>query len=300
MIRYPHADVAGFRPVGVLLAILVGLAAGFFLPAGLDNSPKVHKGFDIYSAALPVGMTAFLLQGFLYRAMGVEVPEAISDLTVVAPQIVYTFCGILFSACIFVAIGMGCRLENYYELLIDPELVTHFSRRYGNAVFLMNVGVYGLFILGYYHLLGAPLNGVTFGVICCMLATCNAGSHPANVLPIMLGYALASGFFRLVSPIFGGSFDQYLSAQPIIVGLCYANGLSPISDKYGWFYGLVAAMMHYCMVTTVPELHGGMCLYNGGFTAAFVCLLMIPGLQRHFTPKLERRAQRKLSKTTFE
>ena len=300
MIRYPHADVAGFRPVGGALAVLVGLAAGFFLPAGLDNSPKVHKGFDIYSAALPVGMTAFLLQGFLYRAMGVEVPEAISDLTVVAPQIVYTFCFTLFGACIFVALGMGCRLEDYYELLIDPELVTHFSRRYGNSVFLMNVGVYGLFILGYYHLIGAPFNGVTFGVIFCMLATCNAGSHPANVLPIMLGYALASGFFRLVSPIFGGSFDQYLSAQPIIVGLCYANGLSPISDKYGWFYGLVAAMMHYCMVTTVPELHGGMCLYNGGFTAAFVCLLMIPGLQRHFTPKLERRAQRKLSKTTFE
>lgn len=300
MIRYPYAEVTGFRIGGIVLAVLVGLAAGFFLPAGLDNSPKVHKGFDIYSAALPVGMTAFLIQGVLYRAMGIEVPQAVSDLTVVSPTIVNTFCIFLFSLCIVVAIGMGCRLQQYYELLINPDLVTHFTRRYGNAVFLMNVGFYGLFILAYYHLIGAPFNGVTFGVIFCMLATCNAGSHPANVLPIMLGYALASLLFRLLSPLVHGEFTQFLSSQSIIVGLCYANGLTPISDKYGWFYGMVAAMMHYCMVTTVPELHGGMCLYNGGFTAAFVCLLMIPGLQRHFTPKLERRAQRKLSQAKFE
>ena len=68
------------------------------------------------------------------------------------------------------------------------------------------------------------------------------------------------------------------------------TGLSPIADRYGWFYGMVAAMLHYCMVTTVPQLHGGMCLYNGGFTAALVCLLMIPALERHFRTKHERRA----------
>ena len=105
----------------------------------------------------------------------------------------------------------------------------------------------------------------------------------------MLGYALASHLFELVSPFVGGVFTQSLNNQSIVVGLCYANGLSPISDKYGWHYGMIAAMMHFCMVTTVPELHGGMCLYNGGFTAALVCMLMLPGLERHFKPKLERR-----------
>ena len=66
-----------------------------------------------------------------------------------------------------------------------------------------------------------------------------------------------------------------------------------ISDIYGWRYGFVAAMMHFFMVTTLPQVHGGMCLYNGGFTAALVCLLMVPSLERHFLPKLERRALRK-------
>ena len=47
MIRYPHAEVVGFNVVGILLALLVGFVIGFFLPAGLDHSPKVHKGFDL-------------------------------------------------------------------------------------------------------------------------------------------------------------------------------------------------------------------------------------------------------------
>ena len=293
LVRYPNPEVVGLSPTGFAMALAVGLLAGFFVPAGLDNSAIVHKGFDLYSAALPVGMTAFLLQGFLYKAMGVEVPPSVSDLSTVSPVICNTFCIALFSGCIVVSWLMGCRPKDYWKLMTDPEPIVNFSATYGNATMLMNVGLYGLFILGYYNLIGAPFNGVTFGVMFCMLSTCNAGSHPSNIWPIMLGYALASELFQLLNPLSGGDFIQYLHAQPIIVGLCYANGLSPISDKYGWRYGMVAAMMHFCMVTTVPELHGGMCLYNGGFTAALVCLLMLPGLERHFKPKLERREARK-------
>ena len=293
MVRYPDPETICFNLTGVLLALAVGITVGFFLPAGLDNSPKIHKGFDLYSAALPVGMTAFLLQGCMYKAMGIEAPPQISDLSVASPVIVNSFCLVLFSSFVVIAFLMGCRPKDYWQLMIDPEPVTNFSTTYGNATMLMNVGLYGLFILGYYNLVDAPMNGVTFGVIFCMLSTCNSGSHPANIWPILLGYGLASKIFQFLSPLAGGVFSQGLNAQSIVVGLCYANGLSPVADKYGWRYGMTAAMMHFCMVTTVPELHGGMCLYNGGFTAALVCLLMLPGLERHFKPKLERREQRK-------
>ena len=292
MVRYPNADVTGFSVHGVLIALGVGLVVGFFLPAGLSNSPIVHKGFDLYSAALPVGMTAFLMQGVLYRAMGVAVPDAVSDLSVSSHLITNVFCIILFGSLVVIAYFMGCGPKDYWKLLCDPDHVVNFADTYGNATMLMNVGVYGLFILLYYNCIGAEFNGVTFGVMFCMLATCNSGSHPGNVWPIMLGYAVASKLFQLLVMFTGGNFTQYLHSQAIIVGLCYANGLSPIADKYGWRYGMVAAMMHYCMVTTVPELHGSMCLYNGGFTAALVCLLMVPGLERHFKTKQERHALR--------
>lgn len=76
LFRYPHAEALGFHWAGLGLAVLVGVCIGFFLPAGLAYSPKVHKGFDLYSAALPIGMTAFLLQGILYKTHGVELPAA--------------------------------------------------------------------------------------------------------------------------------------------------------------------------------------------------------------------------------
>ena len=292
LLRYPNAETIGFNLPGLGLALLVGLCIGFFLPAGLAHAPAVHKGFDLYSAALPIGMTAFLLNATLFKTLGVDLPAApAADTLQVASQMtVNIFCGVVFGLCIVFAFLMGCKPKDYWRLLSDPALVNNFSSTYGNATFLMNLGVYGLFILGYYNAIGATFNGVTFGVIFCMLACCNSGSHPGNVWPIMLGYVVASTVFGWLAPLVGGNFTLPVNAQAIVVGLCYANGLSPIADKYGWKYGFVAAIMHYLLVTSVPNLHGGFCLYNGGFTAALICLILVPELERFSKTKDERKA----------
>ncbi len=294
LVRYPHAEAIGFNWLGLGLALFVGLIIGFFLPAGLAHSPKVHKGFDLYSAALPIGMTAFFLNATLFKTMGVSLPKALSDLAPESMKVASTmtaniFCITVFGLCIVFAFLLGCKPKDYWKLLSDPALVTNFSSTYGNATFLMNVGVFGLFILGYYNLIGATFNGITFGIIFCMLATCNSGSHPGNVWPIMLGYFVASVVFGWISPLLGGTFSGAINAQAICVGLCYANGLSPIADKYGWRYGFIAAVMHYLLVTSVPTLHGGFCLYNGGFTAALICLILVPELEKFFRTKEERK-----------
>ncbi len=296
LFRYPTTTVIGFNWLGLGLALLVGFIIGFFLPAGLAHSPKVHKGFDLYSAALPIGMTAFLLNATLYKTMGLDVNALplLSDMSVASTTIVNIFCCSVFGLCVVFAFVLGCKPRDYWQLLKDPALVTNFSSTYGNATFLMNAGVYGLFIMLYYNAIGASFNGVTFGIIFCMLATCNSGSHPGNVWPIMLGYVVASTVFGWIAPLLGGNFTSQVNAQAIMVGLCYANGLSPIADKYGWRYGFIASVMHYLLVTSVPLLHGGFCLYNGGFTAALICLILVPELERFFRTKEERK-QKKLA-----
>lgn len=282
MLRYPNAEVVGFHPAGILMALAVGFCIGFFLPAGLANSPKVHKGFDLYSAALPVGMTAFLLNAVLYKTLGVDLPAApaAETLRVASRLTANVFCCVLFGLCVVFALALGCRPRDYWTLLKNRNPTANVSSACGNAVYLMNVGVFGLFILAYYNLIGASFNGVTFGILFCMLATCDSGSHPGNVWPIMLGYFAASIVCGWLSPLVGGTFAMSINAQAICVGLCYANGLSPIVDRYGWQYGVLAAALHYLLVTSVPSLHGGFCLYNGGFTAALICLLLVPQLER--------------------
>lgn len=291
LLRYPNAEAVGFNVTGVLLALVVGFLIGFFLPAGLAHSPKVHKGFDLYSAALPIGMTAFFLQAALFKTMGVALPAApdTATLQIASRMTVNVFCLVVFGLCVAAAFWLGCKPKDYWCLLTDPALVNNFSSTYGNAVFLMNVGVFGLFILGYYNLIGATFNGVTFGIIFCMLATCNSGSHPGNVWPIMLGYFLTSLIFGWLAGRLGVKFEYVINAQAICVGLCYANGLSPIADKYGWQWGTLAGGMHYLLVTSVPLLHGGYCLYNGGFTAALICVILVPQLEKFLKTRDERR-----------
>ena len=57
----------------------------------------------------------------------------------------------------------------------------------------------------------------------------------------------------------------------------------------GPVFGILAGMLHFTLVTSVPLLHGGFCLYNGGFTAAFVCMFFIPVFEHFFRTKEERR-----------
>ena len=297
LFRYPNVEYIGFNWAGLGIALFVGLVIGFFLPAGLTHAPVVHKGYDHYSAALPIGMTAFFLRAALYTVLQGQDASSLSAmpaLDVNSWAATNIFCYVVFGACIILAIFLGCTPKDYWNLLKDSGHGVSFTAKYGNAPFLMNVGVFGLFIMLYYNLIGASFTGMTFGIIFCMLATCNSGSHPGNVWPIMVGYLLTSGLCGL---IWGGEGDFALtvSNQSIIIGLCYANGLSPISGKYGWGCGVLAGGLHYLLVTAVPALHGGFCLYNGGFTAALICLMLVPQLER-FCKTKEERALAKASK----
>ena len=290
LVRYPNAEVVGFNLGGLIVTVLVGLFIGFMLPAGLGHAPAVHKGLDIYSAAVPVCFLAFFLNATLYKTIGIDLPAVATDMTVAGQGIVNIFCIVVFAVCILVASMMGCKPGDYLKLLTAKEHVGNVPAALGKEVYLMNIGVFGLFILAYYNLIGASFNSVTFGLVFCMLCTAGSGSHPGNVWPIMLGYVVGSFGFSFLSQLAGGSYAMTINAQAIAIGLCFANGLSPITSKYGWFWGMVSAVMHFLLVTSVPNMHGGFCLYNGGFTAAVICVLLVPVLEKCVKSKAEKAA----------
>ncbi len=300
LFRYPPAEYVGYNWPGLGLALFVGLVIGFFLPAGLAHAPAVHKGYDHYSAALPIGMTAFFLRAVLYNVMLGTTP-AKQELSTLAALDTCSwvntniFCFVVFGLCIVFALLMGCKPRDYWNLLKDAGHGVCFTAKYGYGPFLMNVGVFGLMIVGYFNLAGAidgreVWTGMTFGIVFCMLATCNSGSHPGNVWPIMAGYMVTSLLFGWIFKAFGGeTYGLTIGSQSILIGLCYANGLSPISGKYGAGYGVLAGGLHYLLVSAVPDMHGGFLLYNGGFTAALICLMLVPQLEKFCKTKEERR-----------
>jgi len=312
MYRYPGTaytglflDSGSLNFLGLGLALLVGLIIGFFLPAGLGHAPNIHKGYNHYSAAVPIGFTAFFLRVVLYKVLLGKDIAAMSELkgyTNAAGEsfwICNIFCIVLFAACIVFALLMGCKIKDYFTLLKDSGKGVSFSEKYGKAAFLMNVGVYGLMIVAYFNLaalmdggtarMSTVWTGMTFGIVFCMLCTCNSGSHPGNVWPIMAGYVLTSYLFGWLSGLLGvENYSLTIANQTVLIGLCYANGLSPIAGKYGFGYGILAGGLHYLLVSAVPDMHGGFCLYNGGFTAALICLMLVPQLEKFCKTKEER------------
>ncbi len=305
LFRYPGTEYIGFNGLGLGLALFVGLIIGFFLPAGLGHAPNIHKGYDHYSAAVPIGMTAFFLRAVLYNVMLGTTPAKLNLSTLAAPAKEFfwgcnIFCIAVFGLCIVFALLMGCKPKDYWQLLKDPGHGVCFTAKYGTPAFLMNVGVFGLMIVAYFNLAGlidggtarmsTVWTGMTFGIVFCMLATCNSGSHPGNVLPIMVGYIVTSFLFGWIAKGLGvENYGLTISNQSILIGLCYANGLSPVSGKYGFGYGMLASGLHYLLVTAVPDMHGGFCLYNGGFTAALICLMLVPQLEKFCKTKEERK-----------
>jgi len=103
----------------------------------------------------------------------------------------------------------------------------------------------------------------------------------------MVGYVV---FSFIATNFLGGVFP--VNAQAILVGLCFASGLAPIAGDYGWWAGILAGGGHYFLVTSIPAIHGGFSLYNGGFTALVIATIMVPQLETFCKNREQRLAAR--------
>lgn len=293
MFRYPGAAARGFSFWGLLGALLLGIVVGCVMPALCAHSPSFHKGYDLYSAGPAAGFLAFLICCILYRSPGIELP-ANTDLGEGERLFVNLFFILMFLLCLAAAwlTDRDC-FRNYRALWKSSGYRTDYTDAFGMSTTLVNMGLYGLFILLYYNVVhgfalangslvvsGARFTGATMGAIMCMYAFCCQGAQPRTVFPIMVGYAIAS-LLPLLAAAAGlvSSQNWTLTTQAVLVGLCFASGLAPVSGKFGFGAGVIAGALHAILVMSVPLLHGGFCLYNGGFTAGIVCFLLVPVLE---------------------
>lgn len=271
LFRYPAP--AALRPV---LALAVGAAGGFLTPILCGYMPALHKGYTLYNAAPAEGFIAIMLVGVLYRSMGVEIPTntSLGDSQALAVNAFAVGTSLCALAAGFVMNGKS--LAGYGKILRSSSYKCDFTQEHGPALTLVNIGVFGLFITAYYNLIGAKMTGPTAGAIFCWLACTAIGGHVVTMLPIMVGYALAA----LVSAI-------TLDTQAIVVGLCFAACLCPVSGRFGAVCGAAAGMLHAFIVTTVMTFHSSFCLYNGGFTGCITLLILLPVLEAFFEPQSE-------------
>lgn len=269
--------------IGILIALLIGIAIGLIFPPLTAHTVSTHKGHDLFNAGVSAGFLAFLFftiyKTLALKPMGLEAEYALNSiLSEGFPLFFVIFIGVICLLAIVVGFVFGGSLKGYGKLVMRSGHGTDFLALDGAGNVLINFGLMGIIFLAYFLIVKAPFTGPTVGALLCLLCWAANGSHPLNVIPIVIGYGLVSTL---------AVWD--LGTQAIAVGLCFASGLSPISGRWGWYWGVVAGAFHACLVTYTASLHGGFNIYNGGFTAGLVALVLVPILETYFRDLATRR-----------
>ena len=196
---------------------------------------------------------------------------------------------LLFAACLGAGYWLNGRsFRGLSRLFTDTGYESNFATKYGMPLCLINIGIYGTCFLLYVSLVerftdGAGFTGPTFGVILAALTFTAMGQHPRNVWPIYAGYLLLFLFANAYNALVGGDAAWTLSTQTYINSVAFATGLCPLVGRFGVLPGIAAGMLCASLAPATSALHGGLMLYNGGFTAGITTLILLPVLD-HYLP----------------
>lgn len=106
------------------------------------------------------------------------------------------------------------------------------------------------------------------GAVCQILAVTGFaafGKHPKNTIPVFLGVYLA-GVLKIW---------EIDSTSFIIAGL-FGTALAPLAGKFGPIAGIIAGFIHLSVSMNVTQVHGGLNLYNNGFSCGLVATVLYP------------------------
>lgn len=253
----------GFR-WGIGWGCIVGILAGFIMPPLANRLLKAHEGYNLYNMGFTAGFVGLLFLS-IFRGFGLN-SEIVSIWgTDFNPLLRKIFIPMFLSMIILGMILARHRLKDYFKILKHPgTLVTDFVSIAGFGNTLINMGLVGLIGASYIELVGGSYNGPTVGALLTMMGFGAFGKHPLNIVPIMAGVWIGTLF----------SIYDAIAPGPILAAL-FGTALAPISGQFGPIVGLLAGFVHLLIVTNVGYLHGGMNLYNNGFTAGFVATIFI-------------------------
>ena len=252
----------------VAAAAGIGVVIGFVMPALAPHTASFHMGYNLFNVGFAAGFVAIalmsVLRGFQLDSGSVMIWQK-------------GFPPLLTGLCL----GALVLLFVWGWLLSDRELrrlgriTRHSGRAVADFVFMdgvgptfMNMAVMGLLAIGWLWLVGGDLNGPTLGGVITIVGFAAFGMHPKNCAPIVAGIWAATLLLR------------YQPADPSIqLAALFGMGLAPIAGQFGVVWGIIAGMLHCAIVTTVGSVYGGLNLYNNGFTAGLVALILVPLIQ---------------------
>lgn len=270
--------------VNLIFAVVMGLFVGFVLPPLSMHTASMHMGYNLFNVGFSGGILAFVVVCVL-KSFGLESEAVFIWKAERAPALVMGLYLYFMAAMI---IGICCSekpLVQYRKILKHPgRAVADFVIMNGAGATLFNMGTVGTVALTYILLIGGDLSGPVVGALLTAVGFSAFGAHIKNYLPVLLGVFLTT------------FVTQYTPSTPgIVLAAMFAVGLAPIAGQFGPVAGVVAGFLHSAIVMCTSSMYGGLNLYNNGFSAGWVAIIMVPVVEsfmKHFEDRKRRKRER--------
>lgn len=258
----------GHLPVifGLLAGYLLGTAIGFVLVPLATHVQSFTQGFNLYNVGFTSGLIGMLVTG-LFRMWGWEVENN----NLVSNEADFALsCFLLVFAGVLIIFGSYlCYKNKNFQLWTlmrsSGKAVTDFIANVGLGTTLINMGLMALLFFFYVKLMGGQLNGPLIGAIISGIGFSAYGNHPLNSWSLLFGVYLVCTW---------STYD--IHGTTMLMAAIFSTTLAPVSGFYGAFYGIIAGVFHIGLVVNIGHLHGGLNLYNNGFSGGFVAAMMVP------------------------
>ncbi len=266
------------------IAILAGLFVGYVLPPLSQHTATMHMGYSLFNVGFSGGTLAFVmfcvLKSFGITSEPVFIWKAEQHPKLIAG--VYLYLIIAFVLGMYMNEG---KLKSLLKIWKHPgRAVADFVLMDGPGATLMNMSLTGIAALSYAMAIGSDFSGPVLGCLFTVFGFAAFGAHLRNYLPVLFGVFLST------------LFTQYSANDAsMIIAAFFVVGISPIAGQFGVIAGVIAGMLHSCIVMCTSAMYGGLNLYNNGFSCGWVAIVMIPALES-FMRSYEVRKQKRKAK----
>lgn len=250
------------------LAVIAGALIGYLMIPLAEHAFSAHMGYTLFNYGFAGGLMALIIAS-LSKAMGHPVKTVMLWHTGV-PNAILIYLIVLIAALMVGGFYLaGCDIKSCLRITRHAgRAPTDFVITDGIGVTLFNMGAMGVVSIAYILLIGGDLNGPVVGAILTSIGFGAAGEHPKNSVPVIFGVYLASSVMT-----------QTHTDPGMQLAALFGTALAPISGQFGMHHGVAAGFVHAALVLATAEPCGGYNLYNNGFSAGLVALVMVSIIQ---------------------
>lgn len=243
--------------------ISLGIIIGFIIPPLAVKMKNFHEGYNLYNMGFTAGILGAVFNSVLKMyGFNIAIKRVLSF---EFDSVLKIICSSIFILLIIIGFFINnCSFKDFKILSSDNGLDSDFVEIYGFGLAFINMGIMGFLAIFFTMILKEPLNGPMLAGIFTVVGFAAHGKTVLNTVPVLAGVLFAG--------ITSENYDTFTLA---LSGL-FGTSLAPITGNFGIFWGFVAGWLHLSLVNSIGVLHGGMNLYNNGFSAGIVAAFMLP------------------------